>query len=233
MSLLRVHVYIYTYECVWCKKWPRKTAAERGLGAVGWQVGMIFMGAAVYLDQRIFHSSRRYSFSVNLCGLTQQILGTGGLLLKSRLDGWWHAEPALWVYNVYMPVLAGWWVGGWCFEWLYIAVVVVVVMKSVCTRRYRGTLRRTTLRRVTPGLLFLWPIYRLLLLALCYYCYRVLFTLLSFRLLCSQYASRSSHPLPDRPPTMSSFLLLANYVEHSIGSIQPPPSGTKLIVYLL
>jgi len=39
----------------------------------------------------------------------------------------------------------------------------------------RGTLGKTPLRRVTPGPLFLWPIYRLLLLALCYYCYQVLF----------------------------------------------------------
>jgi len=38
----------------------------------------------------------------------------------------------------------------------------------------RGTLGKTPLRRVTPGPLFLWPIYRLLLLALCYYCYQVL-----------------------------------------------------------
>jgi len=40
----------------------------------------------------------------------------------------------------------------------------------------RGTLGKTPRRRVTPGPLFLWPIYRLLLLALCYYCYQVLFT---------------------------------------------------------
>jgi len=39
-----------------------------------------------------------------------------------------------------------------------------------------GTLGKTPLRRVTPGPLFLWPIYRLLLLALCYYCYQVIFT---------------------------------------------------------
>lgn len=40
----------------------------------------------------------------------------------------------------------------------------------------RGTLGKTPLRRVTPSPLFLQPIYRLLLLALCYYCYQVLFT---------------------------------------------------------
>lgn len=38
-------------------------------GQAGRQAGRHIYGRPRFLDQRIFHSSRRYSFSVNLCGL--------------------------------------------------------------------------------------------------------------------------------------------------------------------
>lgn len=80
----------------------------------------------------------------------------------------------------------------------------------------RGTLGKTPLRRVTPGPLFLWPIYRLLLLALCYYCYQVLFA-----------PRRSPPPPPPSPLSPNRLQCRAFYcsptmcVEHSIGSTLP------------
>lgn len=65
-----------------------------------------------------------------------------------------------------------------CYECMGVCVLREVTLCSSGGggEKRRGTSGRTLLRHVTLSLLFLWPIYRLLLLALYYYCYQVLFT---------------------------------------------------------